>query len=304
MKIIVFGGTGFIGSALLQTDLFRESEVYVVTRDPESTNIDQSGWVKLIKSDQKIKERLLDLYTGQYGIVNLAGASISHWPWTGRQKKKILDSRIRITKLICDSVNQATQKPEFIIQGSAVGYYGFDTSEVITEDSSAGKGFLSMVTQKWEEALSINNQESTRVIYIRTGLVLGRDGGLLRVLRLPFYFFAGGHFGNGHQYYPWIHIADEVGAIVFLIQHQAARGAYNLTAPEPVRMKELMKIIGKCMKRPSWLHLPAFLIRLLMGASFADELVLGSQQVKPDKLIKSGYQFRFTDPAQAISDLI
>jgi uncharacterized protein (TIGR01777 family) len=304
MKIILFGGTGFIGSALIQTSLFRESDVYIVTRNPEKTNLDKTIGITLIKSDEVLEQRLLELYSGEYGIVNLAGASISHWPWTKYRKRKILESRIRITQLISNSVNKARQKPKFIVQGSAVGYYGFDSTHMLTEASPPGNGFLSGVTRKWEETLSLENNEQTRVIYIRTGLVIGKNGGLLRVLRFPFYFFVGGHFGNGRQFYPWIHIDDEVGAIVFLIQNPDTRGPYNLTAPEPVPMKKMMKIIGKQMNRPSWLHPPAFLLRILLGTSFADELVLGSQQVKPEKLIEAGYRFQYTDPNNAISDLI
>ncbi len=304
MKIIVFGGTGFIGKALLNTPLFRESEVHVVTRHPHQTKIDRQQGVHLVPADDQLEKRLLDLYSGHYGIVNLAGHPLSRWPWTKKQRQKILNSRVRITQLVSDTVNTASKKPEFIAQGSAIGYYGFAHKGVLSESNAAGSSFLAKVCKIWEDALQLDEPQKTRVIYLRTGLVIGKGGGLLSILKLPFRFFVGGPLGSGKQMVSWIHLDDEAGAIEFLIKNEKLHGPFNLTAPNPVGMGHLLKSIGKHMHRPYWLPVPAFLLKTFLGSSFAQELVLGSQEVVPQKLHDTGYKFKFSELEKALSDLI
>lgn len=304
MRIIIFGGTGFIGKSLLKLDFFKNADLFLISRDPGKYDRQINPEINMIKLDDSIQQNLLKIMKSDYGIVNLVGATISQWPWSASRKKIILNSRIGITGLISKLVNQAVVKPQFILQGSAVGYYGFENEGQLTEQSANGKGFLAMITKQWEDALDISKAPETRVIFIRTGLVLGRKEGLLPLLKLPFHFFAGGHFGNGKQLMPWIHISDEINAIEFLMRNPNAKGAFNLVAPNPIILRELMVLIGERMNRTSWLHLPAFFFKLLLGTSFANELLLGSQHVVPEKLISMGYNFKFSNAEEALNDLI
>lgn len=303
MKIIIFGGTGFIGSSLLELPYFQQHEVFIVTRHPEKRELPLHENFHFVKTDEQLETNLAALFSDQYAIINLAGESLVHWPWSKIQKQRILLSRVHFTSLISKLVNKADKGPEYIIQASAVGYYGFEHKNPITEGSSAGNNFLAQVCKNWEESLRIENHNS-RVVFIRTGLVLGRDNGILELLRLPFYLFAGGPLGPGNQMMPWIHLDDELKAIEFLMKNEQAVGAFNLVAPEPVSMKKMMKNIGKKMNRPSWFPVPAFLLRIVLGKTFADELVIGSQEVVPEKLLKAGYIFKYQNIEEALSDLI
>ena len=287
MRILVFGGTGLIGKALLSHAGNQKHELFVVTRKyplPETQN-----HVSYVSYERTGIE---DLFSGQYAIINLAGAGIGDRLWTRKRKDLLLQSRLAVTTLIADMVNSADTKPEFILQASAVGFYGNRGEESLDEKSPKGRGFLPEVTAQWEDALKLARPELTRQIFIRTGLVLSNNGGLLSRLILPYKLFSGGHFGTGRQWMPWIHEEDEVNAILFLIENNEARGVFNLASPNPERMKEFCKLLGKSINRPSWLHIPAFLIRVIPGG-FGEELLLTSQHVSPSNLLSLGYAFHY-----------
>lgn len=303
MKLIIFGGTGFIGTELLKSELFKESEVVLVTRNPKSKQQVPGSNVLVVGSIGSLHETLKEHLSGEYGLINLAGETISRWPWSAKQKEKIVNSRVRITQAISDLVNKSPVKPKVIIQGSAAGYYGSDPDREWIESSPSGEGFLSRVVSRWENSLTLDEPGKTRVVFIRTGLVLGNSGGLLPKLQLPFRFFAGGHMGNGKQWMPWIHIRDEVRAIEYLVRNNNLAGVFNLVSPHPVQMKTLMKAIGKRLGRPSWLHIPAVVLKLTLG-QFAEELLLTNQKILPNALIKAGFEFRFPDAETALDHLI
>lgn len=272
-------------------------ERVVVTRKPPADQV-----IKGIAYCPYDKDVIKSHFTGDYGIVNLAGASIGSWLWTTKRRAEILDSRVKVAGLISGLVEEALTKPRFIIQASAVGYYGSRGEEELTEDSGKGTGFLPDVTEAWEGAMRPFPGLNTRVIYLRTGLVLTASGGFLGPSLLFFRFFLGGHFGNGRQWMPWIHIRDEVDAIVFLMESESARGAYNLVSPNPVRGKYFYKMLGKSLKKPSWLPVPAFLIAMI-PYGFGRELLLTCQNVKPKKLLEAGYRFRFEDLVNALDNI-
>lgn len=303
MKIVIFGGTGFIGRALIQASFFEKHEVYIVSRHPEKYNLSLNENFYLIKADDQLEQNLLPLFSGTYGIINLAGEPLSNWPWSKVQKQRILISRLRIATLISHLTNKATAAPAFIIQSSAIGFYGFKQPGKITENNAAGSNFLAEVCDKWEAALNVKHEE-TRVVFLRTGLVLGKEGGLLEILKVPFYLFVGGPLGSGKQMVSWIHLEDEIRAIGFLIENSDVKGPFNLVAPNPVSMKKLMKTIGKNMKRYSWFPVPSFLLRLVLGATFANELILKGQDVIPEKLLQNHFKFKFNDVEEALADLI
>jgi uncharacterized protein len=303
MKYVIFGGTGFIGTELLKSAFFKDSNVVLVTRNPKNIHKIAGSNIHAVAYNGSLYENLKGHLTGEYGIINLAGESIGKWPWSSRQKEKILNSRVHITQAISDLVNKSPVKPIVIIQGSAAGYYGSDPAREWTESSPSGKGFLSTVVSRWENALTLDEPHKTRVVFIRTGLVLGNSGGLLPELQLAFRFFIGGHMGNGKQWMPWIHITDMVSAIEFLIRNNHLVGVFNLVSPHPVQMKTLMQSVGKRIGRPSWLHIPAFVLKLTLG-QFAEELLLTSQKILPKALTKAGFEFGFPDSETALNNLI
>lgn len=297
MKVILFGGTGFIGKAILSSAWINDYTVVVVSRTPPTKKTDEA--VEYIPYDS---DKILSHFKDEYGIINLAGAGIGDSLWTPRRKGLLLESRLAIALLISELVKKSKDKPLVILQASAVGYYGSQGHEVLTEKSSKGQGFLADLCFAWEGALSLEQSLKTRLVFLRTGLVLASDGGMLPKLALSFRLFMGGYFGNGKQWMPWIHIADEVSAIKFLLEENKAKGPYNLVAPNPVQMKILFWEFGKKLRRSSWLHLPAFVIRLLPGG-FGEELLLVSQKVKPEKLINQGFKFQFEQLESALNEL-
>ena len=189
---------------------------------------------------------------GADGVINLAGEPIAAKRWTERQKQKILTSRIETTNSLVEAIRKAKQKPGFLLNASAVGYYGPRGDEIITEEAAPGQDFLSSVCREWEDEAKKAESLGLRVIRVRTGIVLGRGGGALAKMVPPFKFFVGGPLGSGTQWMSWIHLEDEVGLMLYLIEHSQATGPFNATAPNPVRMKEFCQVLGQVMGRPSW----------------------------------------------------
>jgi uncharacterized protein (TIGR01777 family) len=195
------------------------------------------------------------------------------------------------------------KKPSVLIQGSATGIYGTTVDEPAGENHPAGKGFLADLTKQWEEAVMRNDEHFPRLVLIRTGLVLGMNAGLMKRLVMPFRFYTGTVLGSGEQWLAWIHIKDQVRAIRYLLENSSSSGPYNLTAPEPEKMKTFIQTMGKILHKPAWLHLPPALLRAALG-ELADETILSSQNIIPSKLISEGFEFRFPGLQQALNDLL
>ncbi|MEZ5083983.1 MAG: TIGR01777 family oxidoreductase [Bacteroidales bacterium] len=303
MKLIIFGGTGFIGKALIASPLMQKYDLFVISRSPERIPPGAFPGVHFVKYDIDPSSELVKLLSGEYAIINLTGENIAGGLWTKARRQKIIQSRTFITKEISNLVNKANQKPLVFLQGSATGFYGSQGDKKIDESSPKGSGFLADVTEVWENSLNIADKTKTRIVFIRTGLVLGEKGGLLSRLKLPFLFFIGGHLGNGKQWMPWIHIDDEIAALKFLIENKMAKGKFNLCSPEPVTMKTFCKSLGKSLQRPSWFHVPAWLLKLLLG-SFAEELLLTSQYIFPKNLEEAGYKFKYKTIQDALDSIV
>jgi len=235
---------------------------------------------------------------GADGIINLAGEPIAAKRWTHRQKHKIRTSRIESTHSLVTAIAKTKQKPEFLLNASAVGYYGSRGDEPITEEAEAGEDFLGSVCREWEVEAIKAEALGLRVILLRTGIVIGQGGGALAKMTPPFKYFIGGPLGSGMQWMSWIHLEDEVGLILHLIANAAARGPVNATSPNPVTMKAFSQILGKVMGRPSWAPVPAFALRLLLGEMA--EMLLTGQRAVPAAAQKLGYQFRHPDLPQAL----
>ena len=234
-------------------------------------------------------------------IVNLAGATISE-RWSDASKKEIRDSRVNAGKAIVEAVKGAQQKPGVVIQSSAVGYYGPRGEEEITEETGAGNDFLASICKEWEASTAELDGMGIRRPIIRTGVVLDMNGGALPKMVMPVKMFVGGPIGSGKQYFPWIHLKDEVAAIRFLIENKTANGVYNLSAPKPLTNKEFTQAIGKVLGRPTFMPVPAVAMKTLFGEM--STLLLDGQRQMPVRLVKAGFKFQFTDATAALKDVL
>jgi len=224
-------------------------------------------------------------------VVHLAGESIVG-RWTPEKKARILESRAKGTRLLCESLADLRSRPIVLVSASAIGYYGDRGDQVMDEESSAGSLFLSKVAKAWEAATDAARRNGIRVVNLRIGFVLGKAGGGLATMLLPFKLGVGRRVGSGRQYMSWIAIDDVVGAISHAILSDSLRGPVNAVAPNPVTNREFTKTLGRVLWRPTIFPLPAFAARLVMG-EMADDLLLASTRVKPSRLLSSGYEFRF-----------
>ncbi|MCB8817514.1 TIGR01777 family oxidoreductase [Desulfosporosinus shakirovi] len=290
MNVLIFGGTGFVGRNLIEELLVNGYKVSVVTRNHQKT-VNQFGnkiqvieWDNIAPLSSIYKLDQIDV------VINLAGESIGSRRWTNSVKDEIIASRIRTTGAIVAAINNGTIQPKVLINASAVGYYGLCEDEEITESAEAGQDFLAQVCREWEnEAYKVQNT-GTRVATIRIGVVLGNEGALNR-MALPFRYFIGGPLGNGNQWLSWIHIRDLTSMIRFIIEHQELAGPINAVAPNPVRMGEFSKMLGKILARPSWLPVPEILLKIALGQMA--EMLLHGQRAVPKKVLSADFKYKF-----------
>ncbi len=302
-QILIAGATGLIGSELTRTLVENGYNVMVLTRFPKLVKQEFPERLNYIEWNGIFTTWLVREVEKSYAVINLAGESIATKRWTRRRRMQLIRSRLGTARALAKACHYAKKKPEVFIQGSATGYYPFSTSEVFNEDSKPGNSFLSRLTLDWEAVPSHEVPESIRLVIVRTGVVLSQNGGMLSKLVIPIKLFVGGWFGNGSQPISWIHIRDEVNAIIHLMHSQEAKGAFNLVAPEPITQKNLVKLIAKKLKRLAWVPIPALPIKLLMG-QMANELLLNGNMVEPKKLLESGYQFSFPNIDGALDNLL
>jgi uncharacterized protein (TIGR01777 family) len=310
MKILITGGTGFIGSALTAALLEDGHIVTVLSRNPEKSRNTLPSGVLTVKWDIAQPETLSRLIPETDAVINLAGESIAGENllaivtkrWTDLRKARIQQSRVDVGEALVGAIEASPKKPRVFIQASAVGYYGMTGNSEIKETAPSGDDFLAKTCRIWENSTAILDEMGVRRVVIRTGLVLAAKGGILPIMLLPFRFFAGGKLGNGEQYLPWIHIADEVNAIRFLLTNKDARGAYNLSAPHPVRQRELAQIASRLLRRPNFIPTPAFLLQLALGEK--STLVLDGQRAIPEKLQLEGFEFSFSNFEPALKSLL
>lgn len=301
MRVIISGGSGLIGSALGKALTAEKHEVIFLSRNPGKVK-DAPAGIQLRKWDGESAAGWQDLATGDYAIINLAGETIAQ-RWSKENKRAIRQSRVNAGKAIMDLVNAAEVKPRVLIQSSAVGYYGTKTGDAqVTESFSPGDDFLAKVCFDWEISTAPASKLGVRRPILRTGIVLSTEGGALPQQLLPFKLFVGGPVGSGNQWYPWIHLDDEVRAIQFLLANDKADGPFNLTAPNPVTNKEFGKLIGEAMGRPSVMPAPGFAMKALFGDMSL--LLLEGQRAVPQKLLELGFKFKFETAQAALRDLL
>ena len=286
MKIAISGSRGFIGSALVKSLRAGGHEVVPMVRasNPVADGVAwsaEAAYVDTVKLD------------GIDAVVHLAGESIQG-RWTPKKKARIRESRYQGTRLLAEALTQPAKAPRVFVCASAIGYYGDRGDEVLREESAPGEGFLAEVVREWEAATEPAAKKGIRVVNVRSGLVLGRQGGALAQMLLPFKMGVGGRIGSGKQYMSWIALDDEVGAIGHALQSETLRGPVNFVAPNPVRNAEFTKVLGKVLSRPTIFPVPAFAVKAAFG-QMGEELLLYSQRVEPVRLTAAGYKFRYPE---------
>lgn len=300
MKVVIAGGTGFLGQPLVRSLAAEGHEVVVLTRHSHPTPRSEAGaqrhvaWTPGDEGGAWTRE-----LEGAGAVVNLAGESIAAQRWSSTQKQRILESRLRATRSLAQAIRAAGRTPGVFVSGSAVGYYGPLGDEIVTEDHPSGNDFLATVCAQWESAAIVGVEGTTRVACIRTGLVLARDGGALPRMVTPVKLGVGGPLGSGRQYMPWIHRADWVALVRWTIDNPSVTGAINATAPSPATNADFTRALGRALHRPAFMPAPAFALRLLLG-EMAEGLLLSGQRAIPAKAQRLGFTFRYADLDEAL----
>ena len=291
MHHLITGGSGFIGSALCRSLVADGQRVTVLTRDIDRARARVPEAVFLIDR--------LDFAEDIDVVVNLAGENLAGGRWTSARKHEFLYSRIGTTKRLLEWIDRQQRAPSVLVSGSAVGWYGPRDDEELDEDADIGRDFSAHLCRDWEAEANKAETLGVRVCCVRTGIVLGSEGGALKQMLLPFRAGIGGRMGSGRQWMSWIARADIVALIRWLTEHDSARGAYNGTAPVPVTNAEFARALGAALHRPALLPTPAFALRLLFG-EMADVLLTG-QRVVPKRAIAEGFTFRYPELPSALS---
>ncbi len=293
-QILITGGTGFVGTNVIPQLLDDGWDIQVLTRDKAAAEKTLPAAVSCIES--------LDHAAEPQAIVNLAGENLADGRWTDARKQEMRESRLSITRDLVAFIGTCETAPAVLVSGSAVGYYGARGTEVLDEDKTPGDEFQADLCRDWEAEALKAEDHGVRVCLVRTGIVLGAKDGALAQMITPFKFGLGGHFGSGEQYMPWIHIADETGAIRFLLDNDTARGPFNLAAPEPVTNQTFTDTLARVLHRPSFAWVPGPALKVAVGEM--SHLLLTGQRAVPRKLQTLGYEFVFTDLEAAMADLV
>lgn len=296
-KIIITGGTGFLGSELIKDLIAQNYNCVVFTRNPSKyQNTESVEYVEWIPESNYLTKHI----SGAKAIINLAGAPIAGKRWTKSYKKEIIDSRVETTKALVEAVNQCSNKPQKFLSSSASGYFGDRGDEILTDESEPGKNFLAEVCIKWEQATE-NLSKNVDLIIFRTGIVLDPDNGALEQLLKPIKMYLGGSLGTGNQYFPWIHVADWKRFLIFALSNNGLGQKNNLCAPNPVTNNVLTKTIGKVYKRPTMFKVPAIVLRIVLGE--AASMILDSTRMEPKNIQEANFKFEYELIEEAIINL-
>ncbi|MGA8163974.1 MAG: TIGR01777 family oxidoreductase [Waddliaceae bacterium] len=297
MKLLISGSSGLIGSELVPFLKERGHRVVRLVRLESQLSDDTLLW------NPEHHELNPKDFEGFEVVIHLAGENIASGRWTLEKKKKIKDSRVMGTHMLCELFAHVENPPQLLISSSAIGYYGNRGNQLNDENSSPGKGFLAEVCAQWEAATEPASHKGIRVVTLRTGVVLSPKGGALGKMLLPFKLGLGGVIGSGQQYVSWISMDDYLGVILHIIGNNSIQGPVNAVAPTPVTNEELTKTLGKVLKRPTIFPLPTFAAKFLAG-EMADEMLLSSTRVSPEKLIETGYTFLYPELERALRHLL
>jgi uncharacterized protein len=300
MKILMTGGTGFVGSVLADRLVRDGHEVTILARPGEHARAGLPG-LAFVEADPTERGAWQGTVREHDAAINLAGASI-FTRWTAAQKRLMRESRLATTRNVVEGIGAATGKPFTLLSTSAVGYYGFHEDEVLAEDSPPGDDFLAGLALDWEREALRAGDSGARVVITRFGIVVGPRGGAIGQMIPLVRSFVGGPIGSGRQWFSWVHMHDLAEAFVFLLGHPEIAGPVNVCAPNPVRNKELARALGRVLHRPSFFPAPAFMVRLILGEF--GSVILKGQRVVPRRLIDSGFFFQYPEIERALEDVV
>lgn len=295
MKVLLAGGTGFLGSALTRSLQKDHHKVITLTRRPPKSQ-DELHW------DGETTNGWGHIINEVDAVVQLTGYGLEHWPWTARQKKRFVDSRILPGRALASAIQDASRRPRVFLQTSGINRYGLRGEGIADESTPAADDFLAQLTVQWEDATKTMEEIGVRRVIARTAPVLSGRGGLFPLMALPVKLFAGGKFGDGGQAMPWIHLTDTINAFRFLLENDDANGAFNLISPEPTSNADFMRTIAKVLHRPYWFHVPTFLLRLVLGEMSV--LLTEGRYSQPKRLQELGYSFQFPRLEDALINLL
>ncbi|OGQ27531.1 MAG: TIGR01777 family protein [Deltaproteobacteria bacterium RIFCSPLOWO2_02_FULL_50_16] len=302
MKIILSGGSGFIGKALVEHFKKGGHQIVLLTRNPSSLHPLAGNGIHIEVWDGRQRGPWAQHVNGADIIINLAGERLVSQRWTEKQKYKILRSRIEATQALVEAVEHSSTKPTLFINASAIGYYGPLSKETATEDFPKGEGYVADVCELWEQEAHPVERWGVRLVLLRLGGVLGKSDGWLKKMLPSFQYFLGGALGSGRQWLSWIHLEDVVKSVQFIIEHHDLDGPINLTTPYPVTMNECAKTLGRILHRPSCFKVPGFILKLALGEM--SEIILTGQKVLPQKLLNHGYSFSYPQLEPALIHIL
>jgi hypothetical protein len=302
MKVVVAGGSGFIGRAVCQALAGRGDEVVVLTRDARRAQAVLGERVRLVSWDPRAQGDWTSALEGADAVVGLTGEVVVGKRWTAARKEAIRASRVEVTQALVAAVGAAERRPRVFVSTSAVGFYGPRGDEEVTEEDGAGADFLAQVCVAWEAAARAAEAHGLRTVMVRNGVVLAEGGGALAQMLGPFKAFLGGPIGSGKQPFPWIHRDDVVGIYLHSLDQAAVSGPVNAVAPQAQSMKEFARVLGKVLHRPSALPVPAVAVRAMFGEGA--DVVLTGQRAVPRKILALGYRFRFESAEGALRDIL
>jgi uncharacterized protein (TIGR01777 family) len=294
MKVLVIGGSGFVGSALTR-ELSGAGHDIVVSTRKKTTSGNRLSW----NPPELIAPDVISTFDA---VINLAGENIFSERWTSAKKERIRSSRVDTTKALVESMSASTKRPDVLINASAIGYYGPHGDEDVNEETPPGGDFLAGLCEEWEAAALQAKELGIRVVIPRFGIILGEGGGALSKMLGPFKAFVGGYIGSGKQWMSWVHIDDITGFIRYAFENKSVSGPFNVTAPGPVRNREFGSALGKVLGRPAFFPVPALALKLALG-EFGDVLLTG-QRVVSGKAVKAGYMFKYTDVNDALKAIL
>jgi len=295
-KILLAGGSGFLGKHLIKSLIADRHQVLVLTRSQK-----QFQGATSIQWDGKTVQEWGNLLNEMDVVVNMTGLSMNSWPWTKNKKQRFHDSRIEPGNALASAIKAASHKPDVFVQISGINYYGLQGKEVADESTPPAGDYLAQLCVAWEGSTHSVETLGVRWVACRTAVVLAKDAILLRLMALPARLFLGGKLGRGDQALPWIHISDQLDAIKFLIENEDANGAYNLIAPHGTKNKEFMRTLADVLHKPFWFHVPAFLLKLTLGEM--NILITEGRYVSPKRLLELGYQFKFPNLNDALREI-
>ena len=300
-RVIVTGATGLIGKEVCKELIARGYEVVVFSRNAESARANVPGAAEYVAWTPSESGPWAAHLDGAWGVISLAGASIGGRRWNEEYKRQIRDTRVAGTRGLVKAMAAAQEKPKVFVSGSAVGYYGARDNTPLDESARVGDDFLADVVREWEEAANEAKALGVRTALIRTGIVLDKNEGALAQLKLPFQFFVGGPVLPGTQWFSWIHRDDEVGIILHALENNAAEGPINATGPQPQTNRDFSASLGKAMGRPSWMPVPGFALKLIVG-EFGETLTTGQRAI-PKKALELGYNFKYATSDAALREI-